>query len=70
MYMRSLKFNCYSKNIKSIYNFQKTSFAVAQNVVDYKSNENPRVFFNIAKDGKSLGNLTFEVDYKIFYKIK
>ena len=46
---------------RKLYNFPRRVFGVSQNVIDYTSKENPRVFFTIAKDGKSLGNLTFEV---------
>jgi hypothetical protein len=59
--MRTLRLNPFSKNVRSLYNIPRSSFAVSQNIIDYKCKENPRVFFTIAKDGKSLGNLTFEV---------
>ena len=58
MNMRALKFNTLSRNF---YNFPKRVFGVSQNTIDYTSKENPRVFFTVSKDGKPLGNLTFEV---------
>jgi hypothetical protein len=61
MNMRMLRLNSLSKNMRSLYNFPRRVFGVSQNVTDYTSSENPRVFLTIAKDGKNLGNLTFEV---------
>jgi hypothetical protein len=59
--MRSLKYNNLTKNFKGFYNFPRKVFGVSQNSIDYTSKDNPRVFFTIARDGKTLGNLTFEV---------
>ena len=58
MNMRALKLNMFNKNF---YNFPRRVFGVSQNILDYTSKENPRVFLTIAKGGKNIGNLTFEV---------
>jgi hypothetical protein len=55
---------------RKLYNFPRRVFGVSQNVIDYTSKENPRVFFTIAKDGKSLGNLTFEVKFLKKFTLK
>ena len=43
------------------YSYNKKSFVVAQNLIDYTSKTNPRVFFTVTKNGTNLGKLTFEV---------
>jgi cyclophilin family peptidyl-prolyl cis-trans isomerase len=58
MNMRMIRMNNFSRKL---YNFPRRVFGVAQNITDYTSKENPRVFFTIAKDGKNLGNMTFEL---------
>ncbi len=56
--MRALRLNTISRNL---YHFPRRVFGVSQNVLDYRSKDNPRVYFTISKGGKNLGNLTFEV---------
>lgn len=58
MYKRAINFN----NLRrGFYNVPSKVFGVAQNIPCYSSNENPKVFFSVAKDGDKIGNLTFEV---------
>jgi hypothetical protein len=64
MYKNYLNFN----TLKNFYSLPKKHFAIAQNIIDYRSKDNPRVFFTVAKNGTNLGNLTFEV-YNIYYSI-
>ncbi len=52
---------------RRLYNFPSKVFGVAQNVPDYRSSDNPQVFFQVSKDGTQIGNLTFEVSYIKFF---
>jgi hypothetical protein len=56
--LRFLRSNNHFRNFLS---FNKKTFVVAQNITDYTSKTNPRVYFTITKNGANIGKLTFEV---------
>lgn len=58
MKAQTLKLNMFSKNFLK---FPKRVFGVSQNILNYSSPTNPRVFLSISKGGQNLGNMTFEV---------
>jgi type IV secretory pathway ATPase VirB11/archaellum biosynthesis ATPase len=62
--LRFLKLN---NNFRNIYSFNKKSFVVAQNIIDYTTKTNPRVFLTVTKNGANLGKLTFEVIKYIYF---
>ncbi len=57
--LRFLKLN---NQFRNFYSFNKKTFAVSQNIIDYTSKTNPRVYFVVTKNGTNLGKLTFEVN--------
>jgi hypothetical protein len=45
----------------SFYAFRKMFFSEKNYLFKYSDSQNPIVFLNVAKDGKSLGKMVFEV---------
>jgi len=57
MHMKILRMNKFNK----FYNFPSKVFGVSQNVINYRSDNNPQVYFSLTKNGSNIGKLTFEV---------
>lgn len=53
----------YNKNLLFLFNFKisRKFFGIAHNIINYKSDENPRVFLTVSKDENKLGTMTFEL---------
>lgn len=58
--MNMLKFRNVKNLSSKFYNFQK-AYGVSQNIINYRSESNPQVFFSISKNGQNIGKITFEV---------
>jgi len=50
----------------NFFKYQRRFFSVLHN---YRSQDNPKVFLEVSKDGQKLGKLVFEVIIKIKNKI-
>ena len=58
----NLRFIKLNNQFRNFYSFNKKTFGVAQNIIDYTSKTNPRVYLVVSKNGVELGKLTFEVN--------
>jgi hypothetical protein len=66
MNMRMMKI----KNISNkFYNFPSKVFGASQNVINYRSESNPQVYFSISQNGINIGKLTFEVIENFYFNL-
>jgi len=66
----NLRFIKLNNQFRNFYSFNKKTFGVAQNIIDYTSKTNPRVYLVVSKNGVQLGKLTFEVYILIMLVIR
>lgn len=59
--LRMKNFNLTSKISSNFYNFNRKVFGVSQNIINYRSDDNPKVFFSVDKNGTNIGKMTFEL---------